>query len=315
MNIQKTFVKPDTAKRIAEGLFPDAAVIQVIEHSYDNIVVLVDGMYALRFPRDSAAYARSQHEKLILQQLDLKQLQSVTVPKILGEHDNPPYLLTTFMHGQHLSSQAIRDLPEALQVAFGETVARFAYELHSSVPLNMEIRLRQQLQLDGQDDEPWEIYFKKRFKQHSFQTPLQDNIAKEYYQRWMSGPTEPLVVVHDDLHTENMFFVDNRLVGVLDFGDTNIGIAEQELRQLYRINETVLDAALNAYNKLAGRLLDVETIKLWCIMQELGVFSHMLSSDQTNHRIFARACNNLNRWHPEGKWGDGITLTDKMGYQ
>ncbi len=105
-----------------------------------------------------------------------------------------------------------------------------------------------------------------------------------------------------DLHTENLLFDNGKLIGVLGFGDTNIGTPEQELRQMYRINETVLQSAVNTYEQLSGYQLNLQACKIWSITQELAVYSEMITNNNTNHPAFSRAALNLQNWLPEANW-------------
>jgi len=295
------FADAPLAKEIIQRAYPTATKIELIEHGYDNIVVLVDDTYAIRFPRNEAAYARSKYEKQVLTHLE--GIRSVHIPKVLGEHADPPYLITSFVAGRHLSPHDINNMPGDIQKQLGADIARFVYDLHSNFVVDDAQRIRKELKLDTLEQEPWDIYFEKSLLKRTFPNPNQDAVTKTYYKEWRQLASGKMVVVHDDLHTENMLFVDNRLYGVLDFADTNIGTAEQELRQLYRINDTILIAAVDMYSQLSGRKLDVEAIKIWAIMQELGAYSDRLFSNDTSHPAFARAAGNLNMWLETNIWG------------
>ena len=315
MQSGQAYADADTAKRIAHELYPNAQSITMIEHSYDNIVALVDNTYAIRFPRDENAGARSRYEKHVLQHLET--VADITIPQILGSHSNPVYLVTSFVPGQHISTQAIRTLSQGLQIEFAEKVAQFAYSMHSAFNLKHELKMRQELGLDALAEEPWAVYFRKTISEAAFPTPQQEAIAKEYYAKWdATCNVSPQNVVHDDLHTENMLFdADNHLIGILDFGDTNIGTPEQDLRQLYRINEDVLATAIRTYENLSGKKLDIKLAKTWAITQELAVYSEQLANGKTDHRTFKRACRNLNAWLGDGDWGKGFDISDIDGYQ
>lgn len=316
MNPEQNFTAVDTAREIAQSLYPDAQNITMIEHSHDNIVALVDSNYALRFPRDKNAYLRGLYEKHILSKL--KAPKSITVPRIIEEHRNPPYVITSFVRGHHISPTTIRTLPSDQQQDFAKLVAQFAYTIHTTFSLSEEISLRQRLGLDELEDfGPWPIYFKRVINDTPFPTAEQDEIAKRCYAEWTKlCDVSPTVVVHDDLHTENMMFDDtNRLTGVLDFGDTNVGTPEQELRQLYRISDEIMMAAVQEYEHLSGHQLNVEAIKLWCIMKELADYSRRVAAKKTSHHSFKRAASNLNTWLPEGEWGKGYDLSGFEGYQ
>ncbi len=308
MNLPKNFADVDTAREFTRSLYPHTKKITMIEHSYDNIVALVDDRYAVRFPRAKNAYLRSLYEKHILERLE--NIETTTIPRILGEHANPPCLVTSFVPGHHISADTIRaTFSKKQQQDFAKQVAQFAYTMHSVFSLDEELQLRKELDLDKlADGEPWPIFFKKFVHEHTFQTSLQDKIAKRYYAEWLKlCNVAPTVVVHEDLHTQNMMFEDNLLVGILDFGDTNVGTPEMELRQLYRINEEVMLEAVRQYQSLSGQGLKVEAIKIWAVVQELAVYSKFKAN--TNHHKFKAASRNLNRWLDEGEWGKGYDIS------
>lgn len=299
------FANTELALETLKKLYPEAAKITLVEHGYDNIVGLVDESYAVRFPRNEGAYKRSQYEKMVLN--DIKDMQSVATPHVLGEGSTPIYLITSFVHGAHISPGTIRGLTVEQQRTFGQDVAKFAYELHTRLSVDEARKLRDKFGLDKLNEEPWAIYLEKTLTTARLPTRWQEELAKHYFRIWKQYDTnEGAVVLHDDLHTENMLFKNGQLVSVLDFGDTNIGTPEQELRQLYRINETVLLAAIGTYSKLSGRQLNIESAKAWAIVQELAVYARDITAANTNHPAFSRACQNLNTWLPQEKWGEGF---------
>jgi aminoglycoside phosphotransferase (APT) family kinase protein len=305
MNLPQNYADVETARKATRSLYPEADDITMIEHSYDNIVALVDKRYAVRFPKNKNAYLRSLYDKHILKQLE--STKTITIPRILGERPDPPCKITSFVPGHHISATDVRIFSQLQQQDFAKQVAQFAYTMHSAFSLDEELPLRKELGLDELPDfEPWPIYFKKTVYDYKFQTTLQDKLAKNHYDEWVRlCDVTPTIVVHDDLHTQNMMFEHNRLVGILDFGDTNIGTPEQELRQLYRINEEVMLAAVSEYQRLSGQELNIEALKLWAVMQELAVYAKTLVANKTSHHTFKRAARNLNEWLNKGEWGKG----------
>ena len=309
MKLPHEFANANTARELTRSLCPDAKNITLVEHSYDNIVALVNDRYAVRFPKNKNAYLRSLYEKHILKQLE--NTKTITIPRILSEHANPPCLVTSFIPGHHISGDNVRSFSENQQQEFAKQVARFAYTMHSAFSVDEELPLRKELGLDQLTDfERWPIYFKKTVYDITFPTLLQDKLAKSYYADWLRlCDVTPTVVVHDDLHTQNMMFEDNRLIGILDFGDTNVGTPEQELRQLYRISEEVMLAAVQEYQHLSGHQLNAEAIKVWAIMKELADYFKAFTDKNTDHHSFKRAARNLNTWLPEGEWGKGYNIS------
>ena len=296
-----TYTNIETIKKIITQLYPNAHDVSYITHSYDNIVALVNMQFAVRFPQSDGAHARSQFEREVLQKLE--SLAVVNIPKALESSHNPPYLVTSFIPGQHLSPLEVNAFTAEKQEKFGHKVAEFAHAMHSSLSVNEAIVSRKKLKLDSQAEEPWEVYIKKLIYDRQLPTKEQDDSAKEYYDNWVkSSYSTPKVVLHDDLHTENMMFENGCLTGILDFGDTNIGHPEQELRQLYRINETILEFAASKYERLSGYQLNREAIKTWAVIQEMGVYMEHISKDDTKHPAFHRASKNLTNWLGRGEW-------------
>lgn len=311
-----SYADVDVVREIIHKLYPDAQNITIIDHNADNIVALVDANYAVRFPRGEAAYLRGLHEKYILRRLE--SVETITIPRIVDEYADPPYVITSFVPGRHISPAAIRALSEDRQEAFSKEVARFAYTVHSSFSLDEELPLRKEFRLDEPDiEEPWAPYFKRVIHDGHLSSPVQDAIAKKCYDKWAAlCDVTPTVVVHDDLHTENLMFdEDSDLIGVIDFGDVKAGTPEQELRQLYRISEEVMLAGVREYERLSGRRLNVEAVKIWAIMKELADYSNKLKDGNTIHHSFKRTSRNLNAWFPEGEWGKGYEMSKIEGYQ
>lgn len=296
------FLDIDQARRVVADLYPNAMRVELIEHGYDNVVALVDERYAIHFPRNHEAFVRSRYEQAMLGQLD--GITVVKVPQFLYECEDPAYLVTTYVPGEHRTPEEINAFSLVEQEDFGKTIGAFAYEMHSTISAKAEEAFRQQADFGNQFDESWEAYFERSVNGGGYVLPIQKQLAQDYYRKWLkvTEVNAPKVVIHDDLHIANMLFDGKRLVSVLDFAEANIGTAEQEFRQLYRINLHVLEAAVVTYNQLSGRQLDVEAIRIWAIMQDLGSYSRRLRAGQTDHPSFLRASAHLNQWLPDGQW-------------
>lgn len=293
------FATHETAMAVVDKLYPSAVKKVLVDHGYDNIVILVDETYAVRFPRKAAAYSRSQYERLVL--TDLAKIQTIKIPKVVTSGEDPPYLVTSFLHGNHLTPDEVQQFTTEEKQDFAAKVADFAYQMHQLLPIGEARKLRVKYQLDDLYEPPWPQYFEKVFS-NSLDDSIQDELARSYYMRWKSLDIKnPPMVLHDDLHPDNMLFQANKLVGVLDFADTDIGPPEQELRQLYRLGDEILEMTVREYEKLSGQQLNVEAIKLWAIMQDLAAYINR--SSEMTHPSFIRATKNLNTWIPEGHWG------------
>jgi aminoglycoside phosphotransferase (APT) family kinase protein len=287
------YVDVSKAKQIIKELYPNAKNVEVIEHGYDNIVGLIDKEVAIKFPRYDHAHNRDKFEQIILE--DLASLSNVAIPKVFGSNDNPPYLILSFIHGQVLSAEEINALSNEEQKEFAKNLAKFAFKMHSTISLEKTIIDQKNAGIDDFD------FYKYALENFHFPKHEQDRIAKEVFKTWKNLKYGgPKVVNHNDLNVMNLLFSDKKLVGIIDFGDARIGHAEQELRQLYRISEFILEIAIEEYEKLAGHALNKEAIKINAIVQELAAYANRIK--EPNHPGFIKAKQHLEQWFPECNW-------------
>ena len=283
-------------------LFPDGKEFTVVEHGYDNLVGLVDGEYAVRFPRTEIAMQRNQYEEAVLISINKNLKTHINIPRVLDEKTNPPCIIMSFLPGHHLDAKQVNSLSKDEQRQIAHDISAFAYELHQAVPVEEIREYYDQYDMDKLDN--WARYFEENLGDPKNITNVQNEIIKKYHTAWKKNlAIQSQAVVHDDLHSENMMFANNRLVGVLDFSDTHIGSPEQELRFLFHLNEFLFEEAIKQYSKLLGQELSIEVAKTWAITQELATYVRRRNKNQTDYPWYKNACRNLNSLFPEGNWG------------
>lgn len=266
-----------------KGIYGEDAHITTIDSGYENIIFNVNSQFAVRFPRSQEIWNRGIVERTALGQLTDS---PIAIPKILHMSDAPAYIVTEFINGKHFSSETLRNLPEHIKNNIGFSIAEFAYYLHSFV------RVENIKPLLPIIKETYDQYFKRVLYDRIDPNSKINMLAKKYYDLWLAMPKAKNVVIHDDLHIENLLFDDDyKLVGVLDFGAICIGSPEQDLRQTYRLGDEFLKSAIAKYQELSGRTIDIEISKIWAITQELGAYCREDSG--VAHK---RAVKNLHYW-------------------
>lgn len=298
------FADLETAKSTVAMLYPDSTHTTVIDEGYDNIVILVDKLHAVRFPRNMRAYMRDKYEEGIIQSLSSPVVE-VKIPIVLCENIDPTYFITDVMPGEHLSTNDVLNLSEEKQFQIADEIAAFAFALHSKITPELVKELRSKNGIDAMEtdsEESWGVYFTSTLRDVNLPSAEQNAIAKRFFEKWSALPRTKEVAIHDDLHLGNMLFENGKLTGVLDFGDTSVGTPEQELRQLYRIHRPILERALATYGRLSGSVLSVESSIIWAVTQELAAYSDRLARGETGHPSYLRAAQNLQKWFPERKW-------------
>jgi aminoglycoside 2''-phosphotransferase len=282
--------------QIVQAHCKDIREISYVEHGSDNLVVMVNHQFVFRFPRHTAGVARLTFETALLQKLHSR-LKSIATPKLTTVHNLPLYVIAEYIQGEPLTIEQIMALTEDEQTAFGRTLAEFMVELHASISGLEVARLRHEALLDNLD-EPWPVYFNRLFVRQPLPNERLRPLVDEHYTAWRqyTAAAKDQYAIHDDLHPVNLLFVGPKLSGILDFGDTNLGTVEEEMRWLYSMGDLVLGAAIQRYQELTGKKIDQQHVRLWAIMHELAIFTDRLNQDKTNDPSFVRAQTNLQKW-------------------
>ncbi|NCU37686.1 aminoglycoside phosphotransferase family protein [Candidatus Saccharibacteria bacterium] len=275
---------PNLALQLIYKLYGDGVDVNIIDSGFENLIIIVNKTYVVRFPRTKEVWVRGQTERSVLQ--ELSNTTDLIVPKVVSINNNPPYLVTQYLHGEMLDVQTVRNLPQAKKQHIGQSIADFAFALHSSIPVKM-VTLSYIEQKSTYDD-----YLRRVLMERNDPNAKIDKLAKKYYLAWQKIPKAKTVVVHDDLHTGNLLFdKDYNLSGVLDFGAVCVGSPEQDLRQMYRLGEDVLEAVARRYEQLSGQPFDRQTAKVWTVTQELAAYCREESGTTRD-----RAKANLEYW-------------------
>jgi aminoglycoside 2''-phosphotransferase len=276
----------------------DVRELTYVEHGTDNLVALVNKQFVFRFPRNNASATRIAYETAVLQVLKGR-IPVTAIPETIEVHTRPLYVVSKYIPGDHLTGKEIQALPEDLQVRIGQTLAQFIHQLNHTVSGLQIRRLREESQVNSLD-EPWAEYFERIFVHEQIPNDKLVPIIQEYHSLWkeLTAHEQNNYAIHDDLHPGNLLFMNGHLTGVVDFGDTNTGSIESELRWTYLMGDIVLRSAIEQYKALSGTQVDYDHIRVWAIMHQLAYFTTRLSRQQTETYLFIRARECLREWIP-----------------
>lgn len=291
-----------TVEAFVRQLEPTAQTITVLAHSYHNVIVVVDEAKAFRLPRTPLAAVHQHYEADILRHLRGK--TTVPIPEVLAVHDEPSYIAVGFLHGEHLSLAAQREFDAVARRQVAGQLAHFIFEMGQAIAPEALLQLRTRYGLeDERVDENWAAYIERVLHKADFPgRPWLKQLAQEYFAKWHAMQKRndlPLQAIHDDLHNENVLFRDNKIAGILDFGLTTVGTPAQEMRQLYRVGDEMVQETISEYERLSGRRVHFEDVQTWAITAELAAYCHRLERGETTHPTFLRTSANLRRWLPE----------------
>jgi aminoglycoside 2''-phosphotransferase len=271
-----------------------------IEHGGDNLIIIANRQLVFRFPRDEAASRRLYFETALLQRIAGK-ITSFAIPKIVKVHGSTPlFVVAEYIEGMHLSVDQVQRLSESEQQTIGRSVADFVAELQHALSGQEVTHLRNEAGVQSLHG-PWESYFAELFETQPLPNAKLRPLVDEYYPLWKEyvSHEQRTLAIHDDLHFRNLLFTGSELCGILDFGDANCGGIEEEMRWLYLMGDTVLDAAIAHYQERTGNSVARDHVRVWAITQELATYVYGLAHEHTQEYPFQRASANLKRWLPQ----------------
>lgn len=291
-----TVADREMAERIIRRECPDAHRITYVEHGHSNLVAQVDEQYVFRFPRDAATLKRFEFETALLQLLAERRL--ALAPAVYKKSSRPAFAVVQFLPGEHLTRVEVLTLPVATQASYGAQLAAFVFAFQQTALVGEVGQLRQATDVDEVEDR-WEQYLPKAFADPPIDQRLR-TVIDRFYDEWqtMHAAEHANVVVHGDLHGQNILFKDGRLSGVLDFEFADVGSIEQECRTLYQFGEHLLGGFVREYERLSKKSVQLSHVRTWAIVGELATFCTRSRRGQTSHPSFIRARDNLRVWLP-----------------
>jgi aminoglycoside phosphotransferase (APT) family kinase protein len=248
---------------------PDAQRIQHIGAGDINDAVLVDDTEVFRFPKTPADRQTLRFEATILQQLAGK--VSLEVPRLHEIAEDNSFAVFSYVAGDILKLDQILAFTPDKKAPLASALATFMIEVKNALSFEETASLRHEQTPHAMDDEQYyDAMLTVGEETHNQLLPL---YKKQYHRvKEMFGgvlPTEQFVF-HGDLHPGNLIFTDDKLCGVIDFGDCGPCTIYSELRQQYRMGSDVVEAIVKGFGEAFGSV-DMDIVHQWAIMHEFSV--------------------------------------------
>jgi aminoglycoside phosphotransferase (APT) family kinase protein len=268
-----------------------------------NVVGLVDtyeGLRCFRFPRTQKAQDLLAYECQVLEHINEHGPLSIATPAPLILAADHSYAVITGLAGRVVHGEELHQLAETQQIAAGRAIGNFMTELNDIIPatgMPGESRMRKSLL----DDHAW--YTRMYGLQDKAFGTLYSRFFEDYSQSRIDRQAQKEVVIHSDLHPDNLLFGDrNELSGVIDFSEIGFGDVHQELRSVYRTGgRIVLEAAIDALDERFSPI-DANLIASQAALHELAIIIERAARKQLHDTRAALADAALSRWLGD-MWG------------
>ena len=279
-------------RQIIQSDFPEIKIksARLIANGWDNIVVEINGEYIFRFPKKKDECRTDVEIKLLK---FLKNKISLLIPRIEFFGNKYVYFGYRKIQGVPLTKKILDSLKKEEREKLIFDIANFLFEFHNFFSL----RKARQLGLKNEDHfSYYTIISNKLFKKIG-----NDKIA-EFVKRVLEDyksikiKKSEIVSLYNDLHEDNMAFdlKKKQLNGIFDFGDVMTGDLNREFCYLFRLDPVIMQEIISKYQKISGRKIDIERVKIYAKINEMSDLSFYV--DKPNSKIYYKALKNIRKW-------------------
>lgn len=228
---------------------PDLIIhsVTLISTGWDNLVADVNGEWIFRFPRTETFRTTLEREQILLASLHNK----ITMPIPYYEYIGSRTMFVGYRKilGQPLFRDLYLSLSEEVRQQIAESLALFLHQLHHSVNID-------DARMWGYENYHVSYNWIEDELLGTLPSPEIERIVIEALEYARANPTQSgdLVLIHNDLHGENLAFdpISQQVNGVFDFSDAVIGDYAVEFGKFFLIDQDLAIRTMEAYCKLNG---------------------------------------------------------------
>lgn len=209
--------------------------LKLILTGADNLVVEVNGEWIFRFPKEEKLIVGQEREGKLL--ILLRDQISLPIPYYFYQGNHPAFAAYRMMKGDPLDTKAYLSLSAEKRQKIAASLALFFTELHNSITVDQAKKLGYQ-----------EFNTPKVVFPGSGAIQL---MAKDALAHLKQRPAQRLVLLHNDLHGENMAFdsCKEEITGIFDFSDAAIGDYAIDFGRLFVIHPELAFRTMDLYAK------------------------------------------------------------------
>lgn len=246
----KTVIKQYDKKAISEVLnreVPDLVItsITIIETGWEHLVAEVNEDLIFRFPRETAAVAKLEREKKLLDYL--KHHISLPIPDYRYFGKDIAFVGYRKILGVHLNKQVYTGLDVNVRRSIANTLALFFTQLHHSVSKEWALRMGYTNIIRPLEE------IESSLHSHSVAVDIEKMIQEAIvYAKKDLSKEQNLVFIHQDVNGDNSAFNPSagQITGIFDFSDTGIAPYSWDFAELFVIDSELAKLTAEIYAKM-----------------------------------------------------------------
>ncbi len=240
-----------------------------------KIIVTEKNKYVMKIPQ------KIKGVMLYRENFVCQNLKNKLVPKIIFKTNK--YLIESFIEGQNLNELKIT----------GDEKIKLYRELGKNIKKIHQVKMTGfgQLQTNGKGEyktalEHVKAVIKKNLsgpvKRKAFNKTLTKNIKEFLFTNLHLFESKKIVLLHFDFTDGNILVKNNKLVGIIDFGDASCGPAEYDLAKLYiEKPPKIFTEIINGYGK---KLVDMKKIKYFAVLHLLYMLPYFYRKNKPRYQ-------------------------------
>lgn len=208
---------------------------KIISDGWDFIVLELDNGSLIRIPRTDTYKPLFKKEVQLLNKLQSK--IDLQIPHYHLHDDNGVVGMYQKIEGVTLTKEIYQSLDNIQKDNLAKTLALFFYQLHTSISMDAA----------------------KQLGYGIYKPDFDLDVPDEYKSLWTdiiklkNNLREPdFVVIHNDVHCDNMIIKDDQLVGIIDFSEATIADRFIDLKKLYLVDFDLLYRTVDYYAEHIG---------------------------------------------------------------
>ena len=231
--------------------FPELAFTRAELDDYgdDNQVVVLDGAWIVRFPRNDEYRARFAAERNLL--AALHPVTHVCVPHYEFVAPDGSFGAYRRIAGTEMTPPVFRALDAAAQRTVLTELAGFLAAIHALPAATIA-------QPDGFIPQTWSgeqfaALYRGMRRAKIARVVDATSLARfdAFHDAHEKVPAGVARLVHDDISDDHILIADGRLSGIIDFSDASFGDAAIDFAWFWRLGEAAVDTVLGAYGLAA----------------------------------------------------------------
>ncbi len=276
---------------------PDFSIKTIDEKQGDeHKIIEINGTWIFRLPKSLDVCKHMSVEVQLLKALENK--IAFSIPKVIYYSKDDYTFGYKKIPGVPLSREIYMQLTPAEKNQFADDFAQFLCELHTSIPLDAARNIAVPFTTTRLTDADWPL--RPKALQAKLASSLTDKSLQELFDRFIIeyqrvvAAEQKLVVVHNDLHADNILIDQKikKLSGIIDFTSAAIDTAYHDFRYLHLIDMELVALAVHAYNQKSEEKLTVRHAYVYCMATEFSRLSEameqndLIKADEIKQRIY-----------------------------